>query len=157
MAMVPEGEQFYKYLVLARDSILRELEAVPPEALNWSLGMPETNTLYASAFHAAGSTSYWMVAYVGGGSMDRDRLAEFRTSGDLASLKVRWQQALDQSSAVLERLSEGDYDAPREVALGPSAQQWPVRECLLHVLEHVNPHLGHIQLARQLWEREAKR
>lgn len=154
--MIPEGEQFYKYLVLARDSILRELEAVPPEALNWPLGMPETNTLYASAFHAASSTNYWVVAYVGGGSMERDRLAEFRTSGDMASLKARWQQTLDQSRVVFERLSEGDYESLREVALGPSAQRWPVRECLLHVIEHANTHLGHIQLARQLWEQKGK-
>lgn len=154
--MTPEGEGFLKYILLAQNGILRELEAVSPEALNWPLGVPETNTLYASAFHAASGTDYWVTVYVGGGAQPRNREAEFTTQGDLRSIQARWQQTADNAQTVLQRLAPADYEAMRQVRLGNTPQSFTVRECLLHVVEHVNLHVGHIQLARQLWEHQHK-
>ena len=54
--MTPEGASYYLYLQTARDGLFKELEALPETALNAPLGVPETNTIYASAFHAAGAT-----------------------------------------------------------------------------------------------------
>ena len=137
-----EGESIYKHLVQVSDNIFRELNAVPAEALNWPLGVPETNTLYASVFHAAGATEYWLVVYIDGGSVARDREQEFRAAGGLASLQLKCQQCLDSARDVIAGLSPVAYDELRDVILSGAAQRWTVRECLLHVIEHTNVHLG---------------
>jgi len=150
--MTPEGASYYLYLRMARDGLFRELEALPEGALNAPLGVPETNSVYASAFHAAAATEYWLGVYVAGGNIERDRPAEFRAAGDLASLGDRWDRCLNTCRDAIEGLAPADYDAIRSVNLTTGADRFSVRDCLLHVVEHVNLHLGHIQIARQLWE-----
>ena len=150
--MTPEGASYYLYLQNARNGLFREMAALPEPALNASLGVPETNSIYASAFHAASATEYWAAVYVGGGKIERDRLAEFRASGDLASLEARWDRCLNTCKEVIEGLAATEYDTIRNVNLTTGPDRYSVRDCLLHVVEHVNLHLGHIQIARQLWE-----
>ncbi|MSQ28468.1 MAG: DinB family protein [Dehalococcoidia bacterium] len=150
--MTPEGASYYLYLQLARDGLFKEMEALPEGALNAPLGVPETNTIYASAFHAASATEYWLGVYVAGGAIDRDRSAEFRSSGDVASLRARWDRCLQTCRKTIEGLAATEYDTIRSVNLTSGADRYSVRDCLLHVVEHVNLHLGHIQIARQIWE-----
>ena len=152
--MTPEGESYCRYLAIVRDAILAELEAVPEEALNWPLGMPETNTLYASALHACMSSRDWIVVRVGGGSIPRDRASEFTAQGRLAELRDRWTETLAQTRHTLDRMVAVDYEAPRVLRFQATGteREGNVRDCLLHVIEHTNIHLGQIQLGRQLWE-----
>ena len=155
--MTPEGATYQQYIELTRDNILKELEGLPEEALNWQLGIPETNTLYVSAFHAAGTLAFSTIATVGQGTLERNRDAEFRSSGDLASLKERWRLTVEGSRGVLDKLSAADFNAPRVQIMGNTRRESTVREVLVNVLTHVNVHLGHIQLAKQLWEDYAKK
>ena len=152
--MTSEGQSFHQYLTIVGDAIFSELDAMPPEALNWPLGVPETNTLYASAFHACMSSRDWVVVRVGGGRVERDRDSEFGADGSLAELKAHWNTTLQTTRETLEKLSAGDFDAPRLLHFQATGNERPgtVRDCLLHVIEHANIHLGHIQLGRQLWE-----
>lgn len=149
--MTPEGASYFTYLKAARDALLREVTSLPEEALNTPLGVPETNTLFASAFHAASASEYWLAVYVGGGRMDRDRLSEFTASGTLSDLEARWQRCLDTAKRVIDSLTPTEYDALRDVNLTAGGDRYSVRDCLLHIIEHVNLHLGHIQIARQVW------
>ncbi len=149
--MTSEGGHFLRYLQTARDALFHELEALPEDGLNWPLQMPETNTMYASVFHAAQSAEYWLTVYVGQGARERDRPSEFRAAGDLGSLRECWQRCLDTAEAVVSKLDATAYDEEREVNLGGRQQRDTVRGCLLHILEHVNIHVGHVQLAHQLW------
>ncbi|MEK7215832.1 MAG: DinB family protein [Chloroflexota bacterium] len=150
--MTPEGASYYLFLQTARDGLFKEMEALSEAALNAPLGVPETNTVYASAFHAASATEYWLGVYVAGGAIDRDRSAEFRASGDLASLRARWDRCLQTCREAIDGLTATEYAAIRSVNLTTGADRYSVRHCLLHVVEHVNLHLGHIQIARQIWE-----
>jgi uncharacterized damage-inducible protein DinB len=149
--MTPEGASYFIFLEAARDGLLRELTALPEEALNAPLGVPETNTIFASAFHAASASEYWLGVYVGGGRIERDRPSEFTASGSWADLEARWQRCLDTAKRVIDALTPTEYDALRDVNLATGGDRYSVRDCLLHVIEHVNLHLGHIQIARQVW------
>ena len=152
--MTPEGESFAQYLSIVRDAIFAELEGLPDEALNRPLGVPETNTIYASAFHACMSSRDWITVRVGGGTIDRDRDSEFWSTGTLAQLRSAWDETLSLTTETLASLSPADFNEARLLHFNATGEERPgtVRDCLLHVVEHANIHLGHIQLARQLWE-----
>lgn len=152
--MTAEGEVYLRYIGTVRDGIFHELEALPPEALNWPLGVPETNTLYMSAFHAAMSTRSWIIARAGGGTIERDRDAEFKASGTLERLRAHWDETIALCGEALERLREEDFTAPRHMVFQATGaeREGTVRDCLIHAIEHSNIHLGHIQLVKQLYE-----
>jgi len=149
--MTPEGASYFIFLEAARDGLLRELRALPEAVLNAPLDVPETNTIFASVFHAASASEYWLGVYVGGGQMGRDRAAEFSASGTLAELEARWQRCLETARQVIDTLTSKEYDTMRDVNLAAGPDRYSVRDCLLHVIEHVNLHLGHVQIARQVW------
>lgn len=151
--MTPEGKLFLRFIEEARDMLLSELRAVTPDNLNRPLQIPETNTLFASAYHAAGSTEWWVVEGVGGTGIARDREAEFTASGGMAALEARWQRVLARCRQTLDPYSEAEYGAPREVEIDGAPQQWTVRQCLIHTVAHANIHVGHVQLARQVVEK----
>ena len=152
--MTLEGETYVHYIELVRNAILHELNTVSDDALNWPLGVPETNTLYVSAFHASMSTRSWVVVRAGGGEIERDRDAEFKASGTLQQLRVHWDETAALAHQVMSNFKEGDFGSPRKmVFLATGAEEeGTVRDCLLHAIEHANIHLGHIQLAKQLYE-----
>lgn len=152
--MTPEGETYVRYIGVVRDAIFIELNALSDEALNWPLGVPETNTLYMSAFHASMSTRSWVLVRASGGKIERDRDAEFKASGTLKQLRGHWDETVTLSEQVVSKFVDGDFRSPRRMVFLATGteQEGTVRDCLLHAIEHANIHLGHIQLARQLWE-----
>ena len=152
--MTPEGQAYDQYLAYAGEAILRELEAVGPEGLNWPLGLPETNTMFASAFHASMSVRSWLVVRAAGQTIERDRDAEFQARGGLEQLRDHWAETFAMGRKALDGFREEDYRSPRHLVFLSSGEEraGTVRDCVLHAIEHVNIHLGHIQIARQLWE-----
>lgn len=152
--MTPEGEAYVRYIAFVRDAIIRELETVPEEALNWPLGVPETNTLYMSAFHASMSVRSWVLTWAGGEKIERDRDAEFKASGTLGQLRSHWDETVALSEKVVERLHDKDYASPRRMVFlsNGAEREGTARDCVLHAIEHANIHLGHIQVAKQLYE-----
>lgn len=151
--MTAEGEAYVRYITFVRDAILGELETVPPEALNWPLGVPETNTLYISAFHASMSVRSWVLTWAGGEKIERDRDAEFKASGSLEELRSHWAETVTLSARLVDRLRDEDYASPRQMVFLSNGQEreGTVRDCVLHAIEHANIHLGHIQLAKQIY------
>jgi hypothetical protein len=152
--MTPEGEAYLRYVALTRDAILQELDAVGPEGLNWPLVIPETNTMYASAFHASMSVRGWLQVRAAGQTIDRDRDTEFTARGSLDQVRDHWADTVAVSQKVLNGFGPDDYQSPRTMVFLASGTERPgtVRDCVIHALNHINIHLGHIQLARQLWE-----
>ena len=128
----------------------RTFEGLPQETLDWS---PATgmNSLAVLAVHTAGAERYWIGEVAGQDPSGRDRAAEFRTRQLTAgALKLRLDSALAHSQAVLEKLSLPDLDATRTAPRDQN--QVTVAWALLHALEHTAMHLGHMQIARQLWD-----
>jgi hypothetical protein len=137
---------------LARQA-LAQMEGLPEEALNRTLALPETNSLYALATHLAGAGEFWTVTMVGGRDIPRDRAAEFSTTGTLTALRERYERWLGAMHEDLDALPSTEMErvltvtGPRRAWLGDTLT---VRESLVHALEHSALHLGHIQLTRQI-------
>lgn len=134
--------------------VLEELKHLPEDVLNRSVGIPDSNTLFALATHLVGSGEYWVLTPAGGRETKRDRDAEFRASGTYTELEVRYTRWMAELRSVL---SELPADAWNRIAEPPSEfrgslgeKPLTVRVCLLHAVEHSASHLGHIQLTRSL-------
>ena len=138
--------------VLARlhDEILRALQGLPTEALDWSPA-PGMNSIAVLVVHLTGAERYWIGDVIGQDPSGRDRDAEFRTQGlDTAALAERLNRSLDHVQQTLEKLSLADLEALRWSSR--DGQEYTVGWCLGHTLEHTALHLGHIQITRQWLE-----
>jgi uncharacterized damage-inducible protein DinB len=147
-------QTFYsEYLERLQDlhkDIQKAIDGLPPQALDWVPG-PEMNSVAVLVVHLCGAERYWIGDVAGGEISGRERAAEFQTSGlDLAALKARLAGADGYAASVLERLSLADLEAVRTSPR--DGRQFTVAWALLHALEHTAIHLGHLQLARQMWQ-----
>ncbi|MGI8475221.1 MAG: DinB family protein [Thermomicrobiales bacterium] len=154
--MIPFAAATDHFLTKLAADALRQLDGIPERDLNeWrpALGLQDVNTLYGLATHLVAAGEFWMLHAAAGRPTDRDRPAEFRASGDLATLQARYGRWLDECRAVLSELAEADLDRRFQ---GGSSQpvDWSVAECIMHAVEHTAVHVGHLQLQRQIWNAE---
>ena len=151
-------ERYYEdYYQLINDLSL-EVEAalknLPQEGADWSPG-PDMNSIGALVAHLTGSTRFWIGHFVGGMAFDRDREAEFQTNGvNPIILKQRLNATLGVVKTVMESLNLEDLNTIRSSPKDGSERT--VSYCLGRALEHFGMHTGHIQMTRQLWDKERK-
>lgn len=150
--MNPEIEHYLQMIEDLRGQVGELIAGLPAEALNWRPveGDDEhaTNSLAVLAAHIAGSEHFWITQVVGGRPFTRDRDAEFATqASDAAELCRRLDEAGAATRETLSTLSETDLNGTRQV----KGRTVSVRWCILHVIDHIALHLGHMQLTYQLW------
>jgi len=158
--LLTELEGYLQRIQDLRDQVAGLIEGLPQEALDWrplpardlEPGSEDvegtTNSLAVLAAHIVGAERFWIGEVVGGRPSNRDREAEFTTSGlDVGDLTALLEQAAAETSAVFAGLRPADLDGTQE-ARGRAV---PVRWCLLHIVDHTALHLGHMQLTYQLW------
>lgn len=139
-----------------QDALLAEmvkiLEAMGVEGMNWTISLPEVNSAYAIATHATASQYWWIRENLHGETIDRDRPAEFTArAADLGALKAEMARVQAVTRAIFAGLGPEDLTAERVVRGKSVSVEWIV----LHVIEHTAIHLGHLQLTQQLWEGRA--
>ena len=147
--------EFAASLEQLSNRIIAELEAVPPEALNWRPPFPDSNSMAVLAIHTAAAAEWWIVGAAAGKPVQRDRPAEFRSEGDLATVKTWYADKLAAVRQAAAELSDADLSATRSyTTLRGIAEENTAAYCLRHAIEHTAEHLGHIQITRQLWEQQ---
>lgn len=129
------------------------LESLPPEALDWVPG-PEMNSLSVIITHLTGAERYLIGDVIMGDPSNRNRDAEFQVKGLSKSDLLR---RLDQTEAYLTgafaKLTLEDLAATR---LHPRrGEQVNVAWALLHALDHIALHTGHVEITVQLWQQHA--
>lgn len=137
--------------LLARD-VLRELGGVPHELLNRPVEAPEANSLFAIATHLMASGRMWTLAVAGGRDIPRDRDSEFVATGTFEQLTAGYEQWIGDLHEVLdgmpdEELGRATGTKPYRPDLG--VDDMTVEHALLHCLDHMGIHLGHIQVTKQ--------
>ena len=112
--------------------------------------LPGGNSAYQLVFHSCGMLEWWTHASILGQRVARDREAEFTSTGTVAQLQARVAQVIAQ---LAEDLPLIDLDAPLR---GPYADYGgtPIaasaRGAMLHVLEELAQHHGHLEITRDL-------
>jgi len=150
--MTAEIQNYLTDLKELRDQAKTLLEGLPQDALDWrpiqGEGELATNSLAVIAAHLAGSETFWMKEIIGRQPIQRNREAEFATRGvEVAKLKARLDTAAKSAEEVLSSLTETQLEESRKFRDRPVTVRW----CILHVIEHMATHIGHMQLTRQLW------
>jgi hypothetical protein len=140
------GDRFHEL----HASILKDLNTLPADALDWKLGA-ETNSVSVIITHLTGAERFLIGDVIMQDPSNRNRDAEFLVKGVTKEDLVR---RLNDTEAYLiasfEKLSLTDLEAMR---VHPRhGNQVSVSWALLHALEHSGTHLGHIELTVQLWQ-----
>lgn len=130
--------------------ILKALNELPPEALDWKPG-PETNSLTVLIVHLSGAERYWIGDVAQGDSSQRDRNAEFQVRGlNRDVLKKRIEDLDVYEKATFAEMGLGELEEERVSAR--DGRKYSVAWALSHALEHTAVHVGHIQMLSQLWQ-----
>jgi hypothetical protein len=152
-----EGEHilyFYRWLY---DAILGALRNLSEEELNWKPPVPESNSLYVIAYHAA-SSSLWWLNVAQGNVTERDRLTEFSAKGPFSIREEHFTAWLSAAEHIIPGLT--DYEAvhilPPGVGTTRTEGSCTTRWALLHIIDHLSIHLGHIEITRQWYECEKR-
>ena len=117
---------------------------------NTAPDLPGANTPFQLVFHSCGMLEWWTREAILGESVGRDRAAEFTATGSVDDLRAR----VDQVGWYLqEDLAAIDPDAPVRV-VHPDYAGTPIaasaRGALLHVLEELAQHHGHLEITRDV-------
>ncbi len=114
-----------------------------------------TNTIGILLRHVAGSEDYWISGVAGGGSVDRDRDAEFEHE---SLKKADLIAALRRSQAATERVLGGmrseDLRAPVQARRARGVVEATKGFAIMHAIQHLAYHLGQIRLMAALSRRE---
>ncbi len=129
--------------------IQRNLESLPEEAIDWKPGS-EMNSVAVIITHLTGAERFLIGDVIMGESSNRDREAEFKVSGQSkADLVKRLKDTEAYTDSALEKLTMADLDAQR---IHPRhGNQVLVAWTVLHALDHVATHVGHINITVQMW------
>lgn len=148
--MDPTVEAALTVAKAGHQSLREALQRAPRPALDWQPA-PDTNSICVLVHHALNSEKWWLAQTVGE-ELPRNRDAEFllRDQG-AADLLRRIDQADADANAYLSRLKPEDFTRQITYRDQRVSAAWAV----IHALEHVREHVGHVELTLQLWERRA--
>ena len=153
--MPPEGAFLAGQIDRQIRKLQAELAGLPDEVLNRELDTQPTNTLFQLGTHVAGSARYWAITCAGGVDFQRDRASEFVAMGHSADLMADLDLLVSQIHESLDSLTGMDLERPtagdrKFRTTGGAEDPLPLRDAVLHALEHTALHLGHAQITRQL-------
>ncbi len=159
--MASETEDLLTTFSRLTDQLMRSVDATPVEALDWRPGL-ETNSIWQIATHALAACRHWLIAVVAREPNDRDRPSEFRaTAADVAQLHVAADRWLADARRILPAMTTANLDAPCDltrtigVSFPRDGYTMSCRAAMLHALEHLGMHTGHVELTLQLWHMDA--
>lgn len=138
-----------------REGMLAAIDGLNVEALDWTPLASDTSSLAMLAHHCVGVLRLWVVEYLTGRDVGRDRAAEFAAKGqDATALAALVTSAFDEATAALSAADPATFSHPRQVTLNhpTRGQMRTAYYGIGYALSHISEHVGHMQLTRQLWE-----
>ena len=137
--------------LFARDlkRLIQELTAFPDTASVWTIAPGVTNAAGTLALHLAGNLREYIGRQLGGIEYARDRPLEFSTRGmEQQELVARIEAVRAMVPRVIDALSEQQLAAiyPEQVLGAPIT----TRQFLIHLIGHLNYHLGQIDYLRRM-------
>ncbi len=130
------------------DRLHNEISAFDSEEKLWIKKAGVSNTAGNLALHIAGNLQHFIGHVLGKSSFQRNREAEFNNRVDRSTLISEIESAKASVSSALQSLSEEDLkaDFPIEVLGHPMSTKF----FLIHLIGHLNYHLGQINYCRRL-------
>jgi hypothetical protein len=134
--------------------IQRDLDALPPAALDWKPG-PEMNSVSIIIVHLTGVERFMVGDVVMQETSHRNRDLEFQVQGlSKDDLLRHLNDTETYIKNALEKLSLSDLETTR---IHPRyGDQVTVSWALLYALAHTAAHVGHINLTVQMWQQRSQ-
>ena len=131
------------------ERLIQELQAFPDTASAWATAPGVTNAAGTLALHLEGNLREYIGRQLGQIAYSRQRPLEFSARGlDTAELIARLQAVKAMIAGVVPGLSPSQLDAPYpEMIQGKSIT---IRQFLIHLLAHLNYHLGQVDYLRRV-------
>lgn len=127
---------------------IEALDVLPAETYHWQPPVEGTNSLAAVMSHAVSSAEWWVLGCVGEGPLERDRDAEFASRTDWPAMRTRLREWLAAAETLLAGMAP---DAMGAISQHPAGDRMN-RRCLLHTVEHLGLHLGHVEVTVDWWQ-----
>ncbi|WP_343281985.1 DUF664 domain-containing protein [Micrococcus sp. 2A] len=150
MSQLSQYEVILGYALEKFDTIVAILSQMDDETANTALPVAGSNSPYVILTHCLGMMRRWSSTVNLGRPVPRDRAAEFRARGLLPTLLA---EAARVREAFIRDVEATDLDAaPADLPQGPrpAYQLADCRAVLLHVIEELAQHLGHLEITRDL-------
>jgi hypothetical protein len=149
LELAPEG---FLFLVdRALDGMVRILNTLGDDLVNQRPDLEGANSPYGIVTHCIGLSRWWSGEVADGGTVPRDREAEFPAAGKVADLVARVPEA---RQAVADAVAAGDWAGRNRGAVPPAFADTPVGATrggvLLHVYEELAQHLGQLEITRDI-------
>ena len=144
-----EADEHYWFTERALLGMLAIAEQLGDERVCARPELPGANSAYGLVTHCLGVLEYWAGHLVAGRTIERDRPAEFAATGSVAQLRAAVQAGLAQFRADLAGFDPtAPPRFPTDAAfLGPE-RELTQNGVLLHVLEELAQHHGHLEVLR---------
>jgi len=142
--------------LIARElrALAREIEAYPDDASVWRTFPGIPNSAGTLALHLAGNIQHYLGARLGGTDYRRDRPAEFaRRDASRSELRTEIERAISAADQTLRRLTERELAADFPEPVGGRIIR--TDEFLLHLVAHLDWHLGQVDYHRRMVTGEA--
>jgi hypothetical protein len=127
------------------------VERLGDELANTVPALPGANSPYQLVVHCCGVVEWWTRQVVLGVPVERDRDAELTGSGSVVDLRRRVDEVLEHLRTDLTRI---DPDAALRGDPAPDYVGTPIgstaRGVLLHMLEELAQHHGHLEITRDV-------
>jgi uncharacterized damage-inducible protein DinB len=108
---------------------------------------PDTNAVAALVVHCCAVTEFWIGHVALGRPTSRDRESEFSTTATVSELHAIVARTLAQVAEDLTAIDEGRVQADRTGRQFLEGGDESDGAIVLHVLEEIYQHLGHMELA----------
>jgi len=135
------------------EGMRQAIDGLTHEEINWLPPLPDPNSAYQLVIHATSAAQWWTSHVVLGGPVDRDRDAEFVSSGSTAEAV----EAIDRLQRHLHelgpQLAAADNLAVEIQRDDPPTEPWTVGAAMIHVYEELAQHLGHLEITVDLARR----
>jgi hypothetical protein len=139
------------YVDRTLSEMIEILTILGDELANEKPALPGANSPFQIVTHCLGVMAFWGGERIAGRDVRRDRAAEFRAAGRVDDLvnqvgdqRARFIADLDSLEALAAPKRQGD---PEDAARPETRTQAGV---VLHVLEELFQHLGHLEITRDL-------
>ena len=135
------------YLRNAFAQMLRVADRLGDDRVNDGPHGPDTNAVAALIVHCCAVTEFWIGHVALGRPTSRDRESEFSTTATVSELHAIVAETLAQVAEDLTAIDEGRVQADRTGRQFLEGGDESDGAIVLHVLEEIYQHLGHMELA----------
>lgn len=152
-----EDNDVISFVDLAFDRMMRRAVALGPRVSDRPY-LEGSNSVYSLVTHCVGVTEWWFGHVVLGRASQRDRDAEFDATGTVSELQTmvnQFRSSLPELVRQVARTAQPESGHLDSLTAEDRAWPWTTASVVLHVIEELFQHAGHVDITADLLASQA--